>query len=537
MSQFLTLLKLEFMNRAPKNRVKGHLFSKILKYTISILGICVLVGALIFVFSNLISICVKADLAQEFIVYYTCLVQIVQLFFGLSLTTKTLFYNSDSDLLKLPLNGKMIFLAKITYLFIYEFVFTTFLTLPVFIIYGIQTIQSAIFYIMLLPNLIFLPVIPFLIGVLLSVPAMYVVGYLKNKFVVLLFLYIIFVALGFTVYTYGLKFIMEILNTSDISSILQTQVILDIKFISNFLYIPLLFKNSLLLYRFWPSAIVNLTIAFVLFLLVMIFANKSYLNILLNNIENGGKIYRNKSVIKERSVTQALFFREFLSIFRSVNYSFQYLTIVITTPLMVFFSSQIASNIGVGQVGEGILPGIAVLVLLMFLSMGTSFAATSVTREGGNFFHTKIIPVSYKKQITIKFLMYVIVSIPSVIISCLVLAIAGFLSFLNSMLIAIAVSMIVIGSICNSISIDIKKPQFMFLDNKEITSTNSNINTSISIGFIIAILMGIGAIAVSMFVSVPAIYIVLFGFGVPYMAIELFLLFYKLERRYRSIEA
>ena len=204
---------------------------------------------------------------------------------------------------------------------------------------------------------------------------------------------------------------------------------------------------------------------------------------------------------------------------------------------MVFFSSQIASNIGVEQVGAGILPGIAVLVLLMFLSMGTSFAATSITREGGNFFHTKIIPVSFTKQIVVKFLMYVFVSIPSIIISCLVLAFAGFLSYTDVMLIALAVCMIVIGSIASSINLDIKRPQFMFLDGKEITNSNGNINASITIGFVIAVLIGIGAIAVSMFVSVPAIYIVLFGFGVPFMAIELFALFFKLEKRYRSIEA
>ena len=295
MTQFLTLLKLEFLNRAPKIRVKGHIFSKLIKYLITILGVVAIGGALVYVFSNLISICVKADLAQEFIVYYSCLVQIVQLFFGLSLTTKTLFYNSDSDLLKLPLSGRTIFLAKITYLFIYEFIFTTFLTLPIFIIYGVQTMQGAMIYIMLLPNLIFLPVIPFLCGVLLSVPAMYVVGYLKNKFVFMLVLYIICVAAGFTVYTYGLKFFMEVMSSSDVSSILQSQVVLDIKFISNFLYLPLLFKNSLLLYRFWPSAVVNLTVALVLCLLVYIFAKKSYLNLLLKNIESGGSIYRNKT--------------------------------------------------------------------------------------------------------------------------------------------------------------------------------------------------------------------------------------------------
>ncbi len=537
MTQFLTLLKLEFMNSAPKNRVKGHVFSKLFKILIYILFICAIGGGLLYVFNSIINICIKSDLEQEFIVYYAFLVQIVQLFFGLSLTTKTLFFNSDSDILKLPLNGKMIFLAKITYLFIYELIFTTFLTLPVFILYGVKTMQSAMFYIMLLPNILFFPVIPFLFGVLLSVPAMYVVGYLKNKFVVMLFLYILFVAIGFTLYTYGLKFIMEILNANDISSILQTQVILDIKFISNILYLPLLFKNSLLLYRFFPSAIVNITIAIVLFVIVMYFAKQAYLKILLSNMENDTNVFKHKSQVKERGIKRALFFREFVTIFRSVNYSFQYLTIIITTPLMVFFSSQIASNIGVGQVGAGILPGITILVLLMFLSMGTSFAATSITREGGNFFHTKIIPVSFTKQIVVKFLLYVIVSIPSILISCLVLAFAGFLSYLGAMLIAIAVCFIVIGSICSSILLDIRKPQFMYLDGKEITNSNANINTSISIGFLIAIIMGIGAIVISMFVSISAIYLVLFGFGVPYCAIEVFRLFFRLEKRYRSIEA
>ena len=70
MTQFLTLLKLEFLNRAPKIRVKGHIFSKILKYLITILGIVAVGGALLYVFNSLISVCVEVDLSQEFIVYY-----------------------------------------------------------------------------------------------------------------------------------------------------------------------------------------------------------------------------------------------------------------------------------------------------------------------------------------------------------------------------------------------------------------------------------------------------------------------------------
>lgn len=203
---------------------------------------------------------------------------------------------------------------------------------------------------------------------------------------------------------------------------------------------------------------------------------------------------------------------------------------------MVYFSSEIASSIGVAQIGAGVLPGIIVLVLIMFLSMGTSFAATSVTREGENFFHTKLIPVKYSKQILIKFLMYIIVSIPAIFISTFILAFANFIDYISALLIALSVSMIIVGNICSSISLDIKRPQFYFLEGGEVTATNRNINSSIGVGFIIAMIVGIACIAISFFVSVPSMYLVLYGFGVPYMAIEIFTLFFKLEKRYRSIE-
>jgi len=131
----------------------------------------------------------------------------------------------------------------------------------------------------------------------------------------------------------------------------------------------------------------------------------------------------------------------------------------------------------------------------------------------------------------------VIVAIPSVIVSCLVLALFNFLSYLDASLIALAVIFVIIGNIASSINLDIKHPQFMYLDGKEVTQNTRNVNTTLSQGFVIAALMGIGAIVVSLFVNIPAIYLVLFGFSVPYISVEVFRLFYKIEDRYRRIEA
>ena len=536
MGQFLTLLKLEFLTKRNRAGKGSRVLFRILKIVLLLAGVGLIGGIVLFAFNGVIKTCLGAGIGDEFLVFFIFLVQLAQLLFGISLTTKTLYFSADSDLMKLPIKGMTIFLSKAAYLYIKEFVFSFLIGMPVFIEYGILSGQGAGFYAILPLIAIIFPLFPFLIALILSVPTMYLVGYLKNKFVVMLLIYISVVAVGFFLYSSALKFILAILQSEDGSSIFSSSIVMGIKTIANYLYIPMLMKNVMQFYRFLPSLFIILVICLTLTVLILFFANKIYLKILLKNSEENHS-YSRKIKIKQRNISGALFFREFLTIFRSVNYSFQYLTIVITTPLMVYFSNSIASNIGVESLGKGVLPGISVLVLIMFLTMGTSFAATSITREGGNFFHTKIIPVSYTRQVFVKFMLYVIVAIPSVFVSCFVLALSGFLSFLDAFLIALAVILVIVGNIASSITLDIKRPQFMYLDGKEVTQTTKNVNQTLSQGFIIAAITGIGGVLISMFVSIPSLYLALFGFSVPYVAIEIFRLFFKLESRYRRIEA
>lgn len=536
MKQFVTLLKLEFLTNRNRAGKGARIFPRVLKALIMFLGIGVIGGVVLFAFNSVISTCIGAGIGEEFLVFFIFLVQLAQLLFGLSLTTKTLYFSNDIDLIKLPIKGMTIFLSKVSYLYIKEFIFSFVIGIPVFIEYGIISGQGAAFFGMLPLIAILLPLVPFLIALILSVPTMYLVGYLKNKFIVMLLIYIAIVAVGFFLYSTILKFILTILQSNDASSIFSNSLVMGIKTVANYLYIPMIMKNILVNYRIFESLLIILAFCLTITVAILFFASKIYLKILLKNSEESHS-YSRKIKIKDRSISKALFFREFLTIFRSVNYSFQYLTIVVTTPLMVYFSNSIASNIGVESLGKGVLPGISVLVLIMFLTMGTSFAATSITREGGNFFHTKIIPVPYKKQVFVKFMLYVIVAIPSAFLSCLVLALCGFLSYLDAFLIFLAVVFVIVGNISSSISIDIKRPQFMYLDGKEVTQTTKNVTQTLSQGFIIASIMGVGAILISLFVNIPALYLVLFGFSVPYIAIETFRLFFKIEDRYRRIEA
>ena len=533
MAKFKALLKFEFMTNSLRFK-DDKIFSRIKRIVPTIIGAFCLVAIFYYAVNIIMDVFLSEEMNHEFITVFELCMMLVHLVIGVTMVTKVLFLKVDLSILKLPVDGMDVFVAKFIYLYLKQIIYSLLLSLPVLISFGLKTAQGISFYLMLLPNIIFLPLIPFLFSILLSVPVMYVIKAFKNKFIFLLMIYVLVLVAGFTLYIYALKFIINILGSDKATSVFDSGTVLKIKSFASYLYVPLILKNCILLYDYWRSLIIVLAAIGLLAALVYVFIEKSYFKFIISS--KNQKSYQNKSKVVSRSPAIALMRKEFQNIFRSTNYAFQCLTVVFTTPLMVYFSSEIASSVSTPILGEGILPGIVVLVLIMFLSMGTSFSATTVTREGSNFFLTKIIPVNYTKQIVMKFLIYLFISIPAIFISTFVLAFAGFISYLDAILIAISLSFVITGNITNSIFMDIQRPQFQFLENGEVTTANKNISTSIGIGFVISFLMGVGGIFLSYFVNQPSMYYVLFGFGISFMAIGIFRLFFHLDKRYNAIE-
>ncbi len=533
MKKFLALLKFEFKANTSRFKDDG-IFSRLKRIFLTFLGVGVLVVLFLYAINIVMDVFINEGMQHEFITIFSFFMMVLHLIIGVSMATKTLFVKVDLSILRLPVDGIEVFSAKFLYLYFKQLVYSFVISFPTFLLFGIKTAQGVGFFLMMLPNLLFLPIIPFLVAIVLSVPVMWIIKIFKNKFIILTLFYTIAIAAAFTLYIFALKFILNILESGNFADVFDQSTIMAIRNFTAYLYIPILFKNSLLLYTFWQSALINFAMMGVLMAIIYIFADKFYFKLIISS--KNESVFKKETAVVQQKPATALMLKEFKNIFRSTNYAFQYLTVVFTTPLMVYFSSEIASSVGAPILGKGVLPGIVVLVLIMFLSMGTSFSATSITREGGNFFLTKIIPVSFSKQIFVKFAIYLFISIPAIFVSCLVLAFARFINLLTATLIAISLSFVIIGNICSSISMDIKKPQFQYLENGEVSANNKNISASISIGFVIAFLMGIGGILLSYFVSIPSMFLVLFGFGITFAAIEIFRLFFHLEKRYGTIE-
>lgn len=538
MKQLWTMIKLEFVLKFPKMDKGKRLILRIFDLIAILLGILVIGGLVIFVFYSLLNLCINGNLTQEFLVFFIFLIQILQLLFGLGLLTKTLYFSADSSsLLKLPVSGEKIFLAKIFFAYIYITALSSLIMLPVLVMFGILTSQAILFYFMIPLICLFSPIIPFILSTLFALPTMYIISFLKNKFVLMLLTYIFIVAIGFITYMNILSVLIKLLNASESAALLTSETISSVKDFAFYFFPEVLLKNILVNINFLKSFAVYLLGGILLITIIILLARKMYVKVLLNNVESENNYMTKKTKIKEVSVVSALFEKEFINIFRSINYSFQYLAIILTTPLMVYFSNAIASQVGAEKLGAGVLPGISLLVLIMFLSMGVSFSATSITREGDKFFHTKIIPVKYRKQIMVKTALYIIVAIPCIFVSCFVLYFFNFLSILETILYSVSISFIIIGNICYGIEKDIKNPKFKYVGSEEYTNANKNVISSVGVGLIISIIMGITAIVFSFFLSFNFIYYVLFGFAIPYALIEFIILFVKVEKNYQAIEA
>lgn len=538
MKQVLTLFKLEFALKFAKTDKKKNIFVKVFDAILIIIGLAAVAGLVMFMFNSIINVCIESDLADEFLVFFLLIVQIIQLFFGLGLLTKTLFFNTDSSsLLKLPVSGEKIFIAKALFAYFYLTFLSTIIILPVLIMFGIMNACSALFFVMLPIICLLVPVLPFILAIIFALPTMYLISFLKSRFLLMLISYVLIVALGFVIYMQLLQMILALLNQNDAGTILTLDKVTAVKNLAHYFYPEVLLKNILTGSNFAVSLIITIFLSASVLTLLFILARKIYVNVLLNNVESENTFLHKEIKLKETSVTSALFKREFLNIFRSVNYSFQYLAVVLTTPLMIYFSNSISAKIGAEQLGSGLLPGIAILVIIMFLSMAVSFSATSFTREGENFFHTKIIPVSFKKQVFVKLCLYMIVTIPSILVSCLILYLVGTLSLSSMFIYTLAISLIMLGNAGYGIEKDLKNPKFRYVSNGEMDSTNRNVISSVGLGLIIALVLGVSAIIVSYIYSLNFIYYILFGFAIPYSVIETFMLFFHLEKKYSNIEA
>lgn len=479
-----TLLRLEIKNRfgdlkSGKNAWLKYLGTAVLLVAI-VYGLYLVAGIFFRMFD-------KAGIAYEALVMVYTLFFVFMLAMGLSGTTKVLYYKGDNEILmRYPVSGEEVFVSKTLFLILSQTVMTVVIVTPFLLAYAEVSELGTEFYSMMPVSILFLILIPFLLSNILAIPAMHFTNRIRNKFAFIIICLALIVTVMFAVYMLVFDKIVEFMRDSDFS-VFDEEVVVIIERVCKYLIPTKYFADILLgkqLYIAYPVLIMLTSLSLIGTIFVIV---RLYPKTLLNNIEVEGSAFRHVTRNRKRTIFGTLLHKEFLQVFRSVNYSFQYFVLACAMPVMVYFCNSITMRLGKDQVGEQIALGMTMLVMLIFATVIISFAATSVSREGDNFYHTKVAPVSVRTQLFAKFFMYFIVSVLSNGIGVAVLIFTEQITWQIGLWLFVIVEALSIGLTLDSMYMDIKKPYFNLSGEGEVVNNNASTTLAVALGFVVAI--------------------------------------------------
>lgn len=503
----------------------------------------------------------RSDMPFEFLVVAMTFTVCVTTVVAIGNVVKNLYLSGDNELLlRFPVNGKEILLAKSIYCFIHNVVINLLIMIPVCAIYGAVSSAPVGFYFVAIAVMIVAIPLPYAIANLLAIPVMMLMNLVKNQFLLVLILLIAAICGVFILYMTALSGVLEYMRDEG-EGMFSPEVMSIFRNFADGAY-PFRWYAMLLggwfsgysakdaglafLYIFLITAAISVAAYFV--------TTRTYYKIILIGIETEKVSFQKKIPNIKRSVFGTLLHREFFLILRSFNYSFQYLAMAVAAPVMVYYCNDLAATMGKNTVGAAIVPGLTLLVIIIFSAIIVSFASTSISREGSAFYHTKIVPVSYTTQIFAKLVLYAAVGTASVVLSTVVVAAAfgteeagRLLTSLDIGCIFIISEMITLALTCLAIASDVKSPTFNVVGDGEMVSANKNMVLSLVVGIVVAALFGVFTMIFSFLplqvgdvVIIPLgetnnIYAILGGISAVILAASVAGLFANLERRYQRI--
>lgn len=502
---------------------------------------------------------VRSELRFEFLVFATIFTMGVATIVAIGNVVKNLYMSGDNELLlRFPVSGAEILIAKSIYCFLHNLVINAMLTLPFYIIFGVVTKAGAGYYFASIGVMLLSVLLPYFLANLVAIPVMMATNFVKNQFLLVLIILIGVLCAGFILYMTALKSILTYLSEEQLG-LFSGEMIARYGEIASKCY-PFKWYAMLLAGGAAGYAGKDIGLAFLYIFLMTaavgvgayLVTVKFYYKTILHGIETEKVSFHRKTPNMRRSVFGTLLHREFYLILRSFNYSFQYLAMAVAAPVMVYYCNDLASTMGKDTVGAAIVPGLTLMVIIIFVAIIVSFASTSVSREGSAFYHTKIIPVSYTAQVSVKLFLYALVGTASVVLSCVVVGAAFGTEKAGNLLTPLDVGcifaiseMTVLSLTCLAIWADVRSPIFNVVGDGELVSANKNIAVSLLVGILVAVIYGAATMLLgflpieiggfSVVDGLGDVYLILSVISLVILGASLAMLYVNLEKRYGKI--
>lgn len=492
--KLLTLLQLSDRIKLKKSSsIKGTL-AKIGIAVMSMVLITVICAALIYLLCDLISI-PKTNSLITFVIFFLQVMSIISCTVGL---LRTLYLGKDNAiLLSYPAHHIEVFLSKLLVFYIYEFFKGIFLLLPLLLGFGIiyETI-SVLYVLVAMFMVIILPLLPVLIGAIVTIPLLFINRFL-NKFVAIKGTLLIGLLGGLFYVVYK---VMELIPVPLRIVALYNSFIMKINgFINSVNQYSLFYKNigeMITLNNFGINLLIVLGVIFGLVLLVAALAMPLYFSLASKSSEQANVKKHKGGNVAHKNTFFTFVKKEWLLSVRNLsdfigNYAFMF-----AAPYVAFIMVSIYSAVDRNVLGHHMTIVFAGFVILILASASNTSSALAITKEGSEFVLLKTAPANTANMAWAKIFFNLIYSSIMIVVSFLVLVLfckrIENSSFL--WLIMIAVLLINAGLIFWSFQIDIMSPKLReFASNGDVSSVN-NAAESIKVGLIVTVVFSVLAI-------------------------------------------
>ena len=353
---------------------------------------------------------------------------LINIFVGVKQIYSALVSSNDCDvLIYQPISQQHLFLYKLIKIYIGQIVSTLLVLLPSAIVIDVlsASVGGFLYYLTAVFHLLLCPLLGCAIAALFTVPFNGIMRFVQRKFVLHLILYVIVLALGFWLYGMFLSVLTDLIQTGELLYVLDSSTVNAVAAVAAKFYPVKFFSNMLFGQNVAVSLLSVLGICAVAGVVTYFVIRAMYFKVLQQKLEGDIKIFRKKkSVAKIHSPLAALVKKEFLIILRTPTYAFAYFATTFTLPFMVYVCANLMRSMVATLPNVALINcdfEIAIFVIAMFSVLTNTFCTSNISRDGKMFSMLKTMPVDGHLVVKAKLLFCSVVSVASVLVSCIVL--------------------------------------------------------------------------------------------------------------------
>jgi len=428
MTRFLTLFKVLLINSFGTSAFRAKASKNRLEY-FKALGIAALIavglGPSLYLYCRIIiqayELMSPLGQAGSILSLGIVMVSVMIFFFGIFYVINIFYFASDAQsLLALPLRAWQVLGARFCVVLLYEYLTALPFLWPPLLIYGILSQASPIYYLYAVIGFLFVPLLPLGLATLPTVVLMRFanLGHHKDLFKILGGLFIIALAIGY-------QFIFQnsgpqLVDPQSLQNLLTDRnglINLISRFFPSSRYLSLALVNYStidgLINLFIFAALSILTVA-----LAWVLGEKMYFQGLIGSSEMNAKRKKikqsdYKKIARRSSPLFSYLKKELYLLIRTPSYFINCVLTNVLVPVIVLIPLLLQSRNQAGpmpwlilvsnQAGQKIILA-AMVGLVAFLASSNGITATSLSREGKEFYISKYIPLATKQKLLAKLL-------------------------------------------------------------------------------------------------------------------------------------